>query len=738
MPVPTPPVALENACSVIFDNSLYVYQPGAFQRLRLAEGAKWETLSTGEVVTGGVCVGSTPKDASKAGLYIVGGKGTTPGYEGLQKFTYSTGKWETIKPVTPVTQDRTWHGATYINSTDAILVYAGNQDGSQHLSSQTFTIQASAPYGVLAFQSTAPPTISPILMQWSETQAVMVGGGEANTKVMLFSPETSWQDSGATLADPIPKTVSAMRAVLMKGDDGCKNLYTFDMTQSPNQVNRIVLLDAAGKPVVNSATIKARSDDAQEVREWDSKKERRELTLDHWPSYNATLAPKSTRTNYAVAQDPNGLVVFSGGNKDDVLCMFDARSNSWQNASTKLAEQKVLVASIPVTSLLASSTASATISTTPTAAAIGSGSNSNNNTIDGLTPNALLGIVLGAIVAAIIVLGLILFFVRRHRSRQNYLEAGHARRASGSPSDEKDVFAFAKDSLPPGPGGHFRSHQPSDSQGSYSSMAILMGRVGQQNKSLSRKPSNESRRTSTSSMFNKQFKSTISKPLPQLADHPALQQSREEKGVSFAPNLSEPRPQPRENIMLRQGSTRRSSGWNRYWSGGSALNLLGFGASKRTTVDSDQSSRYSNNNRITQDSATVPPLTLNFEGREKLSRVHSGSPTISQYPNKIPLKEGMAGKIERPMSQESLSGYSSGIPASVHDTWDPAVTKKPWGADRAPSIAYNSSYYPTTSLAPSSTSSRPPANGLSRQPQLAMATTSSDMSWLNLGDYARR
>jgi hypothetical protein len=743
MPIPVPPVPLENICSVIFNSTLYTYSAGAFQSLQLSEGATWKSLPGGEPVTGGVCVGSTPKDSSQAGLYIVGGKGTTAGYHGLQKYTYATGKWESIKLKDPVTQERLWHGASYINSTNHIVIYAGNQDGVKQPSSATFTIQASAPYEVLAYESIASPAVEPILMPWSETQVAMVGGSVENKRVMLFNPATYWVDSGATMADPIPKSVSQIKATLLNGDDGCKNLYTFDMTTSPNQVNRIVLLNSSGQPVQNSPTIKTRSvDTGAQSEALERGAEKRALTLNEWPVYNATLAPVATRSNAAVAENSNGLVVFSGGNIDDVLCMFNARENKWQNASAVFTAQKVAIASLPSPSSTSDISDSARTSPSPTTSTSSpptvAAATSQSDT-GGAYSNTVLGIVLGSIFGLLLLLGLVLFCIRRRKAHQNHIEAGHARRASGVTSSEKSGFGFASDSLPAQSGGHFRGHQAQDSQASFSSVAILMGRVNQQKPGLSRKMSNDSRRSSTSSIFNKQFKSTISKPMPHLTGHPALQpqqqprQPREEKaGASLTVNTNTTSaPRPRGSGVDRAGSTRRSSGWNRYWSGGSALNILGFGASKRTTVDSDQSSHYSDMNRMTQDSATVPHLHV--EGRPELNRVNSGSPTVSQYNSKIPLREGLTGRIERPLSQAS-SGYSSGIPASVHEAWDPTGTKtQPWGAQRAPSSAYTASYSPN----PTGASQAIPQSGVSQQPQLMMATTSSDMSWLNLGDQSR-
>ncbi|KAJ9157700.1 Pre-mRNA splicing factor CLF1 [Pleurostoma richardsiae] len=750
MPLPQPEVPLDDICSVIFNNTLYTYSSEAFQSLTLTQGAEWETLPQGESVTGGVCVGSTPGDSNNAGFWVVGGKGESADYKGLQKFTYSTGKWESISPVVAVTQDRLWHGAAYLNASDSILMYAGSQDGSENPSTQTFTIGASAPFGVTSYQSIAPPTVNPMLLPWSQSQAVLIGGSTTNTKVMLFDPATSWQDSGASLLEPLQKDTTAVKAVIVKGDDGCMNLYTFDMTQSPNEVNRTVLINGQGAPVASSAPITGDSSSDSASRRRSERVQRRALTLSDWPQYNDTMAPSATRTNYAVAEDPNGLVVIAGGNDDDVLCMFSGRQNSWQNATAKLVGQKELTiqglsssSSLPATATstasVVSSTSAAPSQTTTAAAATSQSSKSNTNTI--------LGAVLGSILGVAFLLALLYFCIRRQRQRRNHLEAGHLRRASGASSPEKDGLGFAADSLPQIKGSVFRGHDRDDSHGSFSSIAILMGRVGQKNETprgVGRKVSNGTKRSSSSSLFNKHFKSTISKPIPQMVENVGPVRSepeiREEKGVSFAAGTADPKPTPRTNVIDREDSTRRSSGWNRYWSGGSALNILGMNGSKRTTVESDQSSHYSSQpHRITQDSATVPPLHV--EGKPRFSRVNSGSPTVDQYNSR--LKDGMAGQIERPSSGVSaLSGYSSGIPASVHDTWDPtAFNSKPWGADRAPSSAYSSLY--TTPLVPPSANTRAAPtrggvpSGISQQPQLAMAATSSDMSWLNLGENGR-
>lgn len=934
--IPIPPVPLDGICSVIFNKTLYTYSAGAFQSLSLSEGAQWKTLPAGEPVTGGVCVGSTPTDPSQAALFIVGGKASSPGYRGLQKFVYSKGVWETISPSAAVTQDRTGHGAVYLNSSDSILVYAGSQDaGAEHLaSSQTFTIGASAPYTVTAFQSIAPPARSPILLQWSETHAVMVGGDAGNTKVMLFNPETSWVDSGTTLASPIPKDITAMQAVLVGGDDGSKSLYTFDMTMSPNQVRRTVLLDGRGAPVVNSPFITARSvEERKETESLERRRKmedmvgRRELTADHWPAYNGTLAPTITRKNFAVASDEDGLVVIAGGNDEDILCMFDGRGNGWKNATATFVSQKALAEVSSSGTATESVVPSATLSSAPSGATTAGAATSGPAAAAAvgsptLHPTAILGIALGSIFGAAAILILILLLIRWRKRRRTFFEQGHARRASGLDFyDEKDSVGYSNAayrgpaiaSYPAAayPAETFRGHHSQDSQASFSSMAILMGRASQQKPAttLKRKPSGGSQDSGSSSVYSRQFKSTISKPIiPTTGQTLPPLGLPSDRGLSFAPVSSppatpleqakrqaeqqqaaskekaeqqqsatrqlthahlpqqpqvQPRPAPAAD---RQSNARRSSGWNKYWSGGSTLNILGFGsagrgsgagattsqqqsssgggavitqttlaaaaaaglgrrgtmASEVSQLTEDASSTYSGGEaarRITQDSATVPPLHLQMPmqhpnvsietrssgatsyGAPRFSRVNSGSPTISQYSGALPVQPVRDGvgraltdrvdSMGRPISSaSSAGGYSSGIPASVHDAWDYTanapygVTKpatatattsnaaaKPWGADRAPSNAYSSSIYPTpivsghgggygynaasvpstattavarpgtagtamTAGSSASASGQRPT-GVSQQPQLAVAKLSTDMSWLNLGDNSR-
>ncbi|KAI5920004.1 hypothetical protein F4810DRAFT_451623 [Camillea tinctor] len=714
MSAPQPPVALTGSCSVIFNNTLYSYSSSAFQSLALEEGAAWETLPDGHSVTGGVCVGTTPKDSSNAALFVVGGKSSSSDYPGLQKFTYATKKWETLTPQVLVTQDRVYHSAAYINSSDSILVYSGSTDGQPNLSSQTFAITASEPYNVLAYQSSiSPPGVAPVLLPWSETQVAMIGGNPTNTKVMLFDASSSWSDSGVTLAEPLPKNTTLVKAAIMQGDDGSKHLYTFDPTTSPNTVNRTVLIDANGAPVTNSAPITNKVASRDVIGQ-------RDLTTANWPEYNSTLAPSSTRSDYSLASDSNGLIVMSGGNEDDVLTIFNGKENSWMNTTAMFGSDsnQISIQSEPTSTTSTSSTVPTASSSTVAAAA-----SPNSSDEYGISPTTLLGVVLGVVLGIAAILIVLLMVIRHKRKKQAGAEAGQAR----GPSSDIDDKSFIQQNIQPPATGYFQGHKQQGSAGSFSSMAILMGKAQQP------AMTNDAKRNSTSSVFSKQFKSTISRP--QLQSKPdttflaTRDVPREEKGVSFTADTNDPKPRTRASPE-EDGTTRRSSGWNRYWStGGNSLNILGFNNGENGRRDTSASSFYSDKNRMTQDSATVPALQV--EGRPSFSHVHSASPTVSEYNPSVP---EMSGQIERPVSAVSSIGYSSGIPASVHDEWD-ATSKKPWGSERAPSSAYSQSVvgpsgtYPTALGPPAS---RPPT-GLSTQPQLAKASTS-DMSWLNLGD----
>ena len=723
MSLPVPAVPL-GGCSTIYNNTLYTYSANAFQALPLDKGAAWEQLPGGVSVTGGVCVQATSHNASSpAALYIVGGSANASEtkYQGLQRYIFGDNTWESISLSSAVTQNRLYHNAIYLNASSSIFIYAGNQDGTKQLSSESFTISTIAPYEVRSFPSMTPPGTEPMLLTWSDSQAAMLGGSDTNTKVLLFKQTTdpllAWEDSKVTLDAPL-KSDGTVKAAIVNGDDGSKSLYTFDMTVSPNSVKRLLLVDGNGKPMTNAKAVKSRS--SNEVRDI---AERATLTATDWPPYNASLAPKTTRTKYSIAQDADDRIVISGGNKDDVLCMFKARENSWENAAALLSK-----AQVPIGTTNTPTSVSTEAPAASSSAAVAAEASSQLS-------RRLLGIIIGSVGGFVLVVLAIFFCIRRRRKQRVFAEAGHQRRASGIP-DEKDPMDFVDRGLRFDPTKRYQGHAPKPSTASFSSMAILMGKVSStQQPALGRRGGSNS--SNASSNFNKNYKNTISKPIPQARAVPETYARTERPPVVGGSNAG-PTPRPRGSGVNRQGSTRRSSGWNRYWSGGSALNVLGFG-NKRATYgsQSDQGSMYSetaHSTRGTQQSAMVPPLNFGSQ-KGRLSQVASGSPTIAHQARNSPLEQGMSGKIERPHSAvSSVSSYGDlrdaypGVASSIneeHETWTPVGGERGWNqGDRVASSTYTESQYGTPRA--TMVEGRSGHKGPNQQ--------STDMSWLNLGD----
>ncbi|PFH61445.1 hypothetical protein XA68_17349 [Ophiocordyceps unilateralis] len=696
MSVPEPPAALDDACFVIHNGTLFSYSPHGFFSLILDKGAAWRTLDMGIKVEGAPCLGSTPIDASQAAFFVIGGHTASGDYPGLQKYTYSTGKWTTIELTDEVTKERLGHAVTYIASEDVILMYAGHQDGSSGLSSQTFAIKASNPFTVRGYESIAPPADSPFLFAWSATDAGMITGGNSplDDRPWLWNPSTGWRGWDTRLAAPF-KVTPLTRLVLVDGDDGSKFLYSFDFSQSPVSVSAMALRDANGNPGPTDASRSLGRSAAVS---------RRNLAFDSLPVYNASLAPVGQKRLPAMAYGSDGTVVFAGGDQDGALLMFNGKKNSWVDAAAVLGDGKNK-ALTPTSASPTDNSSTPSSTRTPGSTSTAGVDESNRH---GPGPNALLGITLGCILGFMALLGIILFLLRRRK---------RLRKGAGADgeSEEKEAEDPSLSMVPSK--AHFRGHYQQASHESYSSMAILMGRVGK-DKGLTRKMSHDTNRSSDSSL-HKKLKSTISKPIPQAAAYPVLA-GPDDRNASLAPKVVEPRTWNRAEA---HDTTRRSSGWNRYWSGGSALQILGLGPTRRNTSMSERSSHYSDGgNRVRQDSATVPPLTM--DGRPEVNSVAVNSPSVSRFATAA-ATEGMSGRIVRPASPAS-SGYTSGIPESVVDGWDTAEAGTEWASAGG---GHGSSYYAATGRAPPS--------GVSKQPQLATAATSTDMSWLNLGDQPR-
>ena len=417
MSVPEPEVALEGHCSVIFDNTLYTYQPEALQAIQLDEGAEWTRLSTGVPVSGAVCTLAVPEgDVSRAALYVVGGRSNDEGsdYPGLQRYVFADQEWETITPVVTVTQDRVNHAATYLEQSNSIFVYAGLQaDGRSGPSSQTFVISTEPPFEVQAFTSRAPPVVSPILLSWSEAQAVMLGGDPDNRKLFTFAPETAWEELNVRLPSGFqdPDTVSA---TLVRAEDGSRILEIFDMGASPNEVTQILI----GAPDGQDAEL------GQVLNQPEERKRKRDLTLADWPAYDDTFAPTTSRSGFSLASGANGLVVISGGGEESPLAIFDQRENAWVNETQLFLGSEVNLSSISSPS---SSTSPESTSTDASASSAPSASDAESSRDEMLT---ILGITLGGVFGAAILLAAVLIFIRWRREKM--------KRAAAKAAHEKD------------------------------------------------------------------------------------------------------------------------------------------------------------------------------------------------------------------------------------------------------------------------------------------------------------
>ena len=392
----------------------------------------------GVSVTGASCVkGGVDGDNRKPALYVVGGatNSSSVQYPGLQRYSILDKKWESISPLTQVTQNRKHHGAAYLNTSSSLLVYGGSQEGDGNPSSQTFLVATYPPYGVQAFSSVAPPVVDPIMVSWSDSQAGMLGGSTTNAKVFTFAPKDGWTDVGVTLPNPLSDHTTTQCAVL-SFDDGSKILETFDMGQSPNTVTRTLLLQAGGSPAPSGQGV---GGSASSTTAWASssllkyRDGKRDTLLSTSPQYNGTLAPASKRSGFSLAQDGRGLVVLTGGNDVDPLCIFNQTANGWINATQLLQGKSQTVLSGGATA-------------TPT----------HTNPVSAPAPHSrahtltIIGIVLGTIFGLIALLVVALLFLKYLKKRGDRRE--FQRHNLHYPSDRKtteDHMSFEDRDLQP-------------------------------------------------------------------------------------------------------------------------------------------------------------------------------------------------------------------------------------------------------------------------------------------------
>lgn len=433
MIVPKPPVKLEGHCSVIHNNTLYTYSANGFAAIPLGRGTWYKLpMPPGEPVSDAVCVtGGIDGKEDQQALYVIGGTSSSSNSPGLQRFAFGSQKWTTIQTAQRTMQNRTSHGAVYLKSSSTLLVYAGSQTDSSNPSSDTFTISTVPPY-ILDAHSAQYPSSSPVLLPWSDGEAALVGGATTPKEVHLFSVSDGWHSSGVFLPQPLSSDV---KCAIVHGSDGSKALEAFNLSVSPNTMSSIALLNPGGQPARSSTDSGASSS---------RRKRRREVSVADRPTYDGSLAPSTTRSDYSLAQGDNGLVVMSSGSGTDSLAIFNQTSNSWVN-TTKLfygdkSFQEIL-ASIPTTTT--SSSSSSTPTATSTSSSISTSSAASDDS-SGSRVGTIIGATLGSLVGIILILILILFFL--HRTKLGRKRA--ANQGQGQAND-KDRLSFQDQGMEP-------------------------------------------------------------------------------------------------------------------------------------------------------------------------------------------------------------------------------------------------------------------------------------------------
>ncbi|KAL8929968.1 MAG: hypothetical protein Q9208_001112 [Pyrenodesmia sp. 3 TL-2023] len=693
MSLPQPPIALKDHCSVIHDHTLYTFQADAFQSLDLKDGGTWSKLPSGVSTKGSTCVaGKTNGDDS---LFIVGGStdGSQGDYSGMQRFSFKNKKWETSMAAVNVTKNRLHHGSAFLPQSSSILIYGGTQDGSDNLpSSQTFLVSVTPPYNVQAFSSDAPPVVSPLMMPFNTSHALMLGGSPENTKLFTFGPLEGWQQLDASLEQGLPNA-NQVQATIMDGSDGSKLLELFNLDTSPNQISTLLLQQPTTKTTSspNSTpptppTIASPSSSSSLPS--GSSRKRKRVTLAERPAYNSTLAPQATRNGFSLASDPqSGLVVASGGNTQDVLCMFNQTGNQWVDAVQffEPRQQDQLASPTNVDTPASSQTGQTTAAPTPYTPAE--------------KPRSLtiLGAVLGAIFgfAALCVLALLLLrCIRRRREKQN-----RQRRSMYRQDDKHDMDFMDRGENHRGTGGSF-SHKHAHSGNSTASAAAgSRAASAQSTRGILHKASGSG--GSAKSFFSRTKSPTHSPP---TISEPIMHLPPGDRNLTGKPMTSpEPRTDPRTT----------DTGWSKYWAHNSNSNLGGNGlnhhesaASHPTTDSSGTRSDYTaSRSTDPHESAEVEPLNIRNSQLPSNQRVLS--PTSGLPLPGLALSHSNHGVVRpEPSSPSTMVSdideedeYRLEHPPSNEgqDSWTPVRTSEhgnTWSDPRISSVYAESMGYP--------------------------------------------
>ncbi|EKV12746.1 hypothetical protein PDIG_41820 [Penicillium digitatum PHI26] len=728
---PKPLLKIEGDCSTVHSNTLYTYSPTGFQSLPLKENGIWKTLPSPEyTVTGPVCVQGgiegIEDDEDKKALYLVGGTGS-PGNSGLQRFSFSTQKWETLTMDSPSMKDRVGHGAGYISSTSQILVYAGNTDGSTQASQSTLLISTKAPPFIVSsgLDQGAPALHEPVVLPWSSSEVALIGGSATNTAIFIYESTSNkgWTISEATL----PTAIDSSSLCAFASDSGTKVLEEFNMMASPNRVTSYIL--SLKGEVQNPVTAIASSG-------------KRDLT----DSYNGTFAPTESWSDYTLAQG-NGLVILASGQSNNSLAIFNQTSNAWVNStelfygkgdqhvlkpsttsftsSTSTSTMSVTSSTSMSTTSFTSSSSTSTSSFTSTATSASTTSTSSSTpvaTAGGLTDHGKM--VLGATLGSILGFGLILLIILLLLRRKNKKQGGR----NGRGGDDKDRLSFQDRGLDPLTESAYpmaRSPVPI-AAASVDSLAIFSGHY--QGEKTLKPPIN------TGYGLSPQPKS--SSPLSTISTSGAMGASSVYSGnTSQAGDNTGPGNQAADRLT--------DEGWGKYFEDRSATNLQ----SDRSSISSTYTK--SDYRGSAWPMSTLAPLNLGFLDHPKpLGHVLSGSPTTEHSSHELGgrslvIPEGQSARIsyadtisiasddnhDDPSWQGAGHGSWLGRPTSSNYTtsfYQPSMQDMPWESSNAglAKTARQSNARIPSVIIPHDIDEIPV--------QEQKNSTNSDMSWLNL------
>ncbi|RMZ79182.1 hypothetical protein DV738_g3443, partial [Chaetothyriales sp. CBS 135597] len=782
MTTPTPPVAFEDQCSIIHNNTLYVYSPNAFQTLSLEEGAQWKQETNGVSVVGAQCVyGGVDGLNNQSALYVVGGVAnqSNSNYPGLQRYSLQEKSWTTISPLVQVTQNRQFHGAAYLNASSGIIIYGGSQEGDPGLSSETFFIELYPPYRVQAYSSLAPPVKNPFLMPWSNDRALMVGGSQTNLNVFTFGPLDGWQNVGVTLPNSLPNSTLA-QAALLSLDDGSKILQTFNLSQQPISVSSNVLLTAGGAPAANGqvvgvATTTTTSGAAAAATSTGNT--RRALSLSAFPIYDGTNRPNTTRTGSSIAQSEDGLVAFVGGDKANSVSFFNQSQNAWVLPDKILGDQTTS----------STNTASATATATP------SSTSDTNNSGKHSDRAAILGGVLGGVFGLLAIVLIIGFYLWLARIRKRVREQKQSKESYGGRTEhdefesEDGLKSLSANGQPMGRSpvpSAVINHQAHTSEMFVQNPADLIRPDSKESSGSGKADGNKG--PGAHRLFHREKAvPTISKPMnPDLGDY-TLRQS---------PNIDLGRATPAEplnstalisavaasNIPTRSKSHRRTDeAWAKYFSTdavkstfddrqtsperlsgpGAALTQGTRGSETASRVPSwpalrDSTGRALEMNSVTANSPSrsrkrtvsgrlskADTIDTEYEDDVVDDGLSSGTPSMTRQQRWTPLNHGWSQPTERaPVAAKSFSTEntsdtkSSGIPNFPMPGSTARTGRRSGGEEAISNLGSNGTTHPSNPRR-----SNPPREG-SLYPPSATAQHDDpryrlpdDLSWLNLG-----